>query len=72
MAEMRHTIEHGLSQGHVYTMNDIWNSYKGRKQESGQAVPKKYESRKQTFYKDLKKSLSKQAEFVRTLAASSS
>ena len=54
----------------LYDMNDIWNSYKGRKLESGQAVPKKYESRKQTFYEDLKKSLSKQAEFVRPLAAS--
>ena len=66
------TIEKGLSRGHVYDMNDVWNSYKRRRQEIGQAVPKKYESRKQSFYEDLKKSLSEQAEYIRPLAASAS
>ena len=72
MTDMCLTIEKGLSRGHVYDMNDVWNSYKRRRQEIGQAVPKKYESRKQTFYEDLKKSLSEQAEYVRPLAASAS
>ena len=72
MTEMCLNIEPGLSQGHVYDMKDIWNSYSKTKQELGQDVPRKYESRKQSFYEDLKSILGEQAQFVRPLDAKAS
>ena len=67
IAELTHHLEDGLSQGHVYDMGDIWNIYVNRKQEMGHEIPRRYVSRKQSFYEDVKQVLGAQAQFVRPL-----
>ena len=54
MTELCHSIEEGLSQGHVYDMNDIWKSYAKRSQELRKEIPRRYESMKRSFYEDVK------------------
>ncbi|WAR26623.1 hypothetical protein MAR_012327, partial [Mya arenaria] len=72
MKELKHVLEEGFSRGHVYDMNTVWSSYCRRKQESGKSVPSKYQTRKQSFYEDVKRTIGEKGQLVRPLDKQSS
>ena len=71
-ADLTHSLEEGLSQGHVYDIGHIWDNYEKRKGETDQEIPRRYVSRKQSFYDDIKLALGAQAQFVRPLDSKAS
>ncbi|WAR17785.1 hypothetical protein MAR_032379 [Mya arenaria] len=64
MKELKHVLEEGFSRGHVYDMNTVWSSYCRRKQESGKSVPSKYQTRKQSFYEDVKRTIGEKGQLA--------
>ena len=70
--DLTHNLEEGLSQGHVYDMGNIWTSYEKKKSEMDKEIPRRYLSRKQSFYDDIKLALGAQAQFVRPLDSKAS
>ena len=65
-------MSQGFLRGHVYDMGIVWNSYCRRKKDLDNAVPTKYQMRRQSFYQDVKQVVGKKGQFVRPLDKQSS
>ena len=60
-------ILNGLADGHVYDMGCVWSQYVKSCSMENVNIPQKYQSRKNSFYDDVKKALCEQARFARPI-----
>ena len=60
-------IVNGLADGHVYDMGCVWSQYVKSCSMQNVNIPQKYQSRKNSFYDNVKKALGEQASFVRPI-----
>ena len=60
-------ILNGLADGHVYDMGCVWSQYVKSCSIENVNIPQKYQSRKNSFYDDVKKALGEQASFARPI-----
>ena len=57
----------GLESGHIYDMGNVWVFYEEMCERDGINVPKRYVTRRASFYDDIKKILGSKASFVRPI-----
>jgi hypothetical protein len=57
----------GLLVGHVYKMGSVWSHYEKSCSNEGVPIPRRYETRRSSFYDDVKRILGDQAGFVRPI-----
>lgn len=58
----------GLCRGHVYDMGDVWDRYENMCNGVGTPVPKKYQSRRTTFYEVVQQLVGPKADYVQPLS----
>ena len=61
----------GLTRSHVYDMKDVWNRYKKLCEESCCTIPRRYQSRRTTFYEEIQRLVGPNASYLRPLTKSS-
>ena len=62
----------GLSRVHVYDMLDIWRKYESMDRGIGTTIPKKYLSRRTSFYEVVQQLIGSKASYIQQLAKAGS
>ena len=67
MTKLCRELSAGLSRGHVYDMLDVWRKYESLDRVIGTTIPKKYLSRRTSFYEVVQQLIGSKASYVQQL-----
>ena len=72
MMKLCRELSAGLSRGHVYDMLDVWRKYESMDRGICTTIPKKYLSRRTSFYEAVQQLIGSKASYVQQLAKAGS
>ena len=72
MTKLCRELSAGLSRGHVYDMLDVWRKYESMDRGICTTIPKKYLSRRTSFYEAIQQLIGSKASYVQQLAKAGS